>query len=202
MNLKESYRYSNYLEGLLNTAYMYINNRDFITTTKQTHLCSKANPDASDEIIDVQKPYDVEFTPTNVVDFVVKILGEKERLAEAVAKAKATTEINIDNAISMNKKKQSFVRTLNNMADAKSSETKGTARGYKFDINGEQKPYTYDTVTVKTIDYNRNNVKALAKKFTKDCDEVSAKLDAIEINTQLDFEPAFDITDKFEDLVG
>ncbi len=45
MNLKESYRYANYLDSLLNSAYMYLGNKGFVTTTKQNHLRSKANRD-------------------------------------------------------------------------------------------------------------------------------------------------------------
>lgn len=55
MNLKESYRYANYLDTLLNTAYRYLQNKGFITTTKQNHLRSKANCEAVDEVIEVQK---------------------------------------------------------------------------------------------------------------------------------------------------
>lgn len=99
MNLKESYRYANYLDALLNTAYRYLQNKGFITTTKQNHLRSKANSEAVDEEIKVQKPYDVEFTPNRVIDFVVDVITEKELLVDAIAKAKLGTEISIDNAI-------------------------------------------------------------------------------------------------------
>ena len=98
MNLKESYRYANYLDALLNTAYRYLQNKGFVTTTKQNHLRSKANSEATDEVIELQKPYDVDFTPNTVIDFVVKVITEKELLADAIVKAKAGTEINIDNA--------------------------------------------------------------------------------------------------------
>lgn len=76
-----------------------------------------------------------------------------------------------------------------------------TGKGYKFDVNGEQKPYIYSISVAKEIDFNRNDVKGLSKKYSKICDEVSSKLDAIEINTIVDFEPLFDINDKFEDVV-
>ena len=109
MNLKESYRYANYLDRLLNTAYTYLRNKGFVTTTKQNHLRSKANAEALDEVVEVPKQYDVDFTPNSLIDFVVKVLNEKESLVNAIADAKSKTEINIDNAISMNKKKQEFV---------------------------------------------------------------------------------------------
>ena len=201
MNLKESYRYANYLDSLLRRAYTYLGNTGFVTTTVEEHLRSKSNPDVDDETIEVQKPYDVEFTPNQVIDFVVKVLDEKEKLSDAIAKAKSTTEINIDNAVAMNKKKQGFVSVLNGIADIKPSETKTTSKSYKFDINGEQKPYVYDVNRKKSIDFDRTDVRNLIKKYLKETDEISSKLDLIEITTQVDIEPRFDVNDKFEELV-
>ena len=137
-----------------------------------------------------------------MTDFVVKAIEEKDKLSDAIAKAKSTTEINIDNAIAMNKKKQSFVSVLNGIADIKPSETKTTSKSYKFDINGEQKPYIYDVNRKTSINFDRNDVRNLIKKYLKETDEISAKLDLIEITTQVDFVPAFDINSKFEELVG
>ena len=41
----------------------------------------------------------------------------------------------------------------------------------------------------------------MAKKYNRICDEVSAKLDSIEITTEVDHTPLFDINDTFEDLI-
>ncbi|MCI8718477.1 MAG: hypothetical protein K1W19_10665 [Lachnospiraceae bacterium] len=201
MNLKESYRYANYLDSLLNRAYMYLGNKGFVTTTKQNHLRSKANKEAEDEIMNVQKPFDVDFTPNNIIDFVVKVLTEKEALSNAIAAAKASTEINIDNAVAMNKKKQGFVYILNGIVNLKPTEKTVAGRAYKFDINNEQKPYVYDITETTTIDFDRNDVKALIRKYNKECDEISSKLDAIEINTEVAFVPRWDVNDVFEDIV-
>lgn len=202
MNLKESYRYANYLDGLLSTAYTYLRNKGFVTTTVEEHLRKQSNPDVENETIEVQKPFDVEFLPNDVIDFAVKVIEEKEKLSESIAEAKSTTEINIDNAISMNKKKQTFVSVLNGIADIKPSEIKTTSKSYKFDINGEQKPYVYDVNRKTSIDFNRTDVRNLIKKYLKETDEISAKLDLIEITTFVDFEPTWDVNEKFEELVG
>ena len=202
MNLKESYRYANYLDGLLSTAYTYLRNKGFVTTTVEEHLRKQSNPDVENETIEVQKPFDVEFSPNDVIDFVVKVITEKEKLSDAIAKAKNTTDINIDNAIAMNKKKQGFVSVLNGIADIKPIEKKTTGKAYKFDINGEQKPYVYDVNRKTSINFDRNDVRNLIKKYLKETDEISAKLDLIEITTQVDFIPTFDINSKFEELVG
>lgn len=203
MNLKESYHYANYLDTLLNTAYHYLQNKGFITTTRQNHLRSKANNEAVDEAIEVQKPYDVDFTPNNVIDFVVGVITEKELLADAIAKAKASTEINIDNAVAMNKKKQAFVSVLNGIVNIKPSEKITQGTDYKFNQqDGNQIRYFYNIEETTTIDFDRNDVKALIKKYSKECDDISAKLDAIEINTIVEHTQKYDINDTFEDLVG
>lgn len=203
MNLKESYRYANYLDTLLNTAYRYLQNKGFTTTTKQNHLRSKANSEASDEIVEVQKPYDVEFTPNDIIDFVVGVITEKELLANAIAKAKSGAEINIDNAVAMNKKKQAFVSVLSGIVNIKPSEKTTQGTDYKFNQqDGNQIRYFYNIEETTTIDFNRNDVKALIKKYSKECDDISAKLDAIEINTIVEHTQKYDISDTFEDLVG
>ena len=201
MNLKESYRYANYLDDLLNKASSYLRNDKFVTTTKQEHLRSKVNSEATDEIIDVQKPYDVEFTPNDVINFAVKVLAEKEKLADAIAVAKANAEINIDTAIALNKKKQYFANTLEALSNIKPRQRTTSGKAYRFNINNEQVPYTYDIEETTTIDFDRNDVRNLVKKYLKETDEISAKLDAIEINTQVVFECSWDVNDSFEDIV-
>lgn len=128
MNLKESYRYANFLEDLLDSAKNYLGRDDFVTTTKEDHLRSKANKDAEDELgVVVAKQIDVDFTPNQVIDFIVKVVNEKEKLFTAIADAKSTTEINIDNAISLNKRKQSIISTFKMLANRKPKETQTNA---------------------------------------------------------------------------
>ena len=202
MNLKESYRYANFLESLLSSAETYLCRDDFITTTKEDHLRSKANKDAEDELgVVVAKQIDVDFTPNQVIDFIVKVINEKEKLFTAIAEAKATTEINIDNAISLNKRKQRIISVLQTLANRKPKEIQTTGRDYKFDVNGEQKPYSYNINRTTTIDYEITSVKNLIKKYRNECDEISATLDEIDINTQVFHDCLFDINDSFEDLV-
>ena len=137
----------------------------------------------------------------SVGDFVVKVIDEKEALASAIATAKAKTEINIDNSVAMNKKKQSFVHLLNGMARIKPGEKIVPGSDYKFNAEGNQVKYFYDVVEKTSIDFNRNDVRNLAKKYLQETDEISSKLDSIEINTKVVFTPSFDINDSFEDIV-
>ena len=201
MNLKESHRYANYLDSLLRRAYTYLGNTGFVTTTVEEHLRSKSNPDVDDETIEVQKPYDVEFTPNQVIDFVVKVLDEKEKLSDAIAKAKSTTEINIDNAVAMNKKKQQFVNVLNTIADIKPSEKIVNGTGYKFNQEGNQVKYFYSIKQITSIDFDRKNIRNLIKKYAKETDDISTKLDLIEVTTNVEYDPLFNINDNFEECI-
>lgn len=201
MNLKEAFRYQNFLDELLGTAYSYLNNKNFVVSTVETHLKSQVNPDAKDEVIEVQKPYDVEFTPNNLIDFVVKVINEKERLSNIISDAKMRTEIDIDVAIALNKKKQGFARVLQSLSNIKPSEKVKNASDYKFNIDGNQISYYYKINEVTKIDFDRNDVRGLYKKLLKETDEVSTKLDSILINTELDFNPNWDINDSFEECV-
>ena len=65
--LKEAYRYMNYLDSLLDSAKIYLENPHFITTTKQTHYRTKVNPAAQDEVTQLAKPFDVEICSGKVI---------------------------------------------------------------------------------------------------------------------------------------
>lgn len=202
MILKEAYRYMNYLDSLLDSARIYLENPHFITTTKQTHYRTKVNPAAQDETTQLAKPFDAVFTPMQLVDFVVKILEEKENLSAAIATAKKTTPIDMDHAVAMNKKRQEFVKILNSMNYIKGSERVVQGSAYKFNQEGNQTNYFYDIEEVRTIDFDRNDVKGLIKKYTKVCDEISAQLDMLLITTKVQYEPKWDINDTLDDLIG
>ncbi|MCM1026013.1 MAG: hypothetical protein NC432_06230 [Roseburia sp.] len=196
MNLKEAYRYANFLNELLERSYALLGDPNVVTTVKQKHFRSKAVKEAEDETMVAEKPFNENFTPMILVDFAVEALAEKEALAKAIAEAKAGVEINIDDAVFMNKKKQQFVRVLKNMADRKASVRNITGRGYRFNVNNEQVSYVYDIEETVTIDYDRVDVRNLIKKYRRETDEISAKLDQIEILTEVDFTPKWDVNDS------
>ena len=111
------------------------------------------------------------------------------------------TEIDIDVAIALNKKKQGLARVLQSLSNIKSGEKVRNASDYKFNTDGNQVSYYYKINEVTQIDFDRNDVRGLYKKLLKETDEVSTKLDLILINTELDFNPSWDINDSFEECV-
>lgn len=201
MILKEAFRYQNYLSLLLSQAMNYLSCESYITTTIQSHNRTKVNPEAQDEKITIQKPYNVIFEPNDLIDFVVKVIEEKEKLSNAIAESKRTLEFDIDAAMSINKMKQEFIQTLRRMAVIKSTELEKEGTSYKFNNDGDQVSYRYPVKEVKTIDYDRNTVKSLISKFKKETDKISTERDRIDIMTEVNYDPIWEVDTPLEDIL-
>lgn len=201
MILKEAFRYQNYLSSLFTETVGYLSREDFITTTTQEHNRKKSNPDADNEKVVVQKPYNVEFKPSDLIDFTAQLIDEKQRLSDAITEAKKATSFDIDAAMSMNKAKQSFIHVLRRMASIKSIESEKEGVSYKFNNDGDQVLYRYPIKEVKKIDYDRDNVKKLIDKYKKETDKISTERDRIDIMTEVDYEPIWEVDTPLEDII-
>jgi hypothetical protein len=202
MNLKESFRYQNFLDSLLGTASEYLSITSYVTTTKQEHCRTKASPEAKDETVAVrvEKPFDCEVNA--LIDFVVHLVEEKERLGVAIGEAKALERLDPDNAIAMNRCRQSTARMLKNLANTKAYERDITGKGYRLDNDGRQVQYLYDVKEIVTIDFDRNKAKAVAKALSREADEVSAEIERMVIERPVDYAPLYDVNDTFEDALA
>ena len=201
MILKEAFRYQNYLTSLFVQATGYLSREDFITTTIQKHNRTKVNPDAQDEDIVVPKVFTVDYKPNDLIDFVVKLIDEKQKLSNAITEAKKSLDIDVDAAMSMNKTKQDFISVLRRMASIKSSESDKEGTSYKFNNDGDQVSYRYPVKEVKTIDYDRNAVKGLISKYKKETDQISTTRDRIDIMTDVDYTPLWEVDTPLEDIL-
>lgn len=201
MILKEAFRYQNYLSLLFTETVGYLSREDFITTTTQKHNRKKSNPDADDEEVVVQKPYNVEFKPNDLIDFAVKLINEKQKLSDAITEAKKTTSFDVDAAMSMNKTKQGFIHVLRRMASIKPIESEKEGASYKFNNDGDQVSYRYPIKEVKTIDYDREDVKKLIDKYKKETDKISTERDRIDIMTEVDYTPIWEVDTPLEDII-
>ena len=199
--LKEAYRYQNYLQRLINEARNYLIKTDFVSTTKQSHHRNKANSDAEDETLIVDKPYDVEFTPNDIINFVMDAINEKEKLSKAISEAKKKADIDLDASGAMNKTKQEYINFLIVLERTKSKKNTKTGTGYKFNANGEQVPYYYDIEEVVTIDFDRNKVKDLIKKLRRETDEVSQAMDKALVTVEVDYTPRWDVDTPLDDVI-
>lgn len=201
MILKEAFRYQNYLTSLFVQATSYLSREDFITTTTQNHNRSMVNPEAQDEKIIVPKVFNVGYKPNDLIDFVVKLIDEKQKLSNAITEAKKSLDMDIDAAMSMNKSKQDFISVLRRMAAIKPTESEKEGTSYKFNNDGDQVLYRYPVKEVKIIDYDRNAVKGLISKYKKETDQISTARDRIDIMTDVDYTPVWEVDTPLEDIL-
>lgn len=201
MYLKEAFRYQNYLESLIERAVVELSIPAFTTKTKQEHMRSKFNPEASDETIENVNQRAESYTPNDLVRFLEEIVASKVELATAISKAKASSEIDIDAEVANNRVRQRVAAALGNMAEQKSTERMTRGVGYKFNADGNQVSYNYDIKEIVTIDFDRNKVRAFMRKLTGMSDAVSAAIDRALVTVEVDYTPKYDVNDSFDDAV-
>jgi len=199
MNLKESFRFQNKLQMLMNGAQSILDNERNICKTQTTVMHKKVMPELENETTVDAAPSDYADSIDKVVEFMLYLLREQETLAKAIHDAKAKLEIDMDSEVSLNSRRQRIAATLRHMADLRGSEqvivNGGT--GYRFNAEGNQVSYRCEAKKVTTINYNRNAVRAQVAALSKKSDDISAKLDSCMINSEVAYEPSFDVNDSF-----
>lgn len=200
--LKEAFRYQNYLQSLFTHALAFLVKENFITTTTENHNRTKVNPDAQDEKIKKPKLDNVSFTPMDLVNFIVKVIDEKQKLSNAIVVAKKTASIDIDSAMAMNKTKQEFIHVLQYMSQVKDREIEREGTSYKFNNDGDQVVYRYPVTEVTKIDYNRKDIRGLISKYKKQTDEISSQRDLIDVTTEVYYDPVWEVDTPLEDIIG
>lgn len=199
MNLKESFRYQNFLDMMMRAASSSIQQRDHCLKVTKTHLRSKANPDASDVTETVEG--EVFFANDDVVAFMAWLVKEREKLTTAIGAAKASIGFDIDAAIETNKFRQTVNGSIKNMLRYTPTKRVEQGRDYKFNVEGNQTPYIYEIEVVSEEAYDKTGAKTLMREMISKADEVSAAIDAAMINTKVDYEPVFDVNETFDDVM-
>ena len=161
MNLKESFRYQNFLGSLLSSAASSLTDVQHCLTTTKTHLRNKANEDAED----VTEQVDIgEFHKNDdVLRFMLYLIDEREKLTTAIGRAKASIGFDLDAAVETNKFRQTVVRNINMMLRYKVSKRTERGTDYKFNAEGNQTPYYYDIEVVTSENFDRAQAKAAVR---------------------------------------
>lgn len=199
MNLKESFRYQKFLDGLMRSAVYNLQSVQHSLKTIKVHLRHAVNPEAEDmtEIVD-----DGEFVPNDtVLAFMAHLINEREKLSIAISKAKQSIGFDTDAAIETNKFRQMLNGAVRHMLRHVGTKRKVKESDYKFDINGQQVPYRYDVEITTTENYNKDAAKALMRATIAKADEVSAAVDAAMINTTVEYKPPYDVNETFDDVL-
>lgn len=178
MNLKESFRYQKFLDGLMRSAVSNLQNPYHSLKTTKVHLRHAVNPEAEDmtEVVE-----DGEFVPNDtVLAFMAHLIDEREKLSIAISKAKQGIGFDTDAAIETNK----FRQMLN-----------GAVRQMLRHVGTKRVEIT------TTENYDKDAAKKLMRETIAKADEVSAAVDAAMINTVVGYEPPYDVNETFDDVL-
>ena len=206
MNLKEAFQAQNKLEKLFSFASGYLDDEKNLISVTEKHFRSKAAEGQPDEKINIV--VDDKFPPDKVIDFLLLLIDEREKIAKAIHAAKSSMQFDLDSAVDVNKKRHAAAATLRDLRQFKSSSLleKNAGVGYVFNKDGNQVTYRYDIERVKTIDFDRNRVRELIKKLQAKADKISNEIDAALISTTVDYEFPFDVNagnlEVLEDFVN
>lgn len=201
MILKEAYRYQNYLNTMIRRASMYLDRANNVTIVTEEHMRSKAQPGAVDETMDNLATREMNTRPDDVIQFGLRMLEEKESVSKAIDEAKAAHCPEVDRGIAINRLRQEFLATLKGMAKIKKRERMTSNSAYCFNAEGNQVPYRYDVKETTDVDFDRNAVKEAINRLQATCDDTSNNADYCLTSVEVDFKPAFNINESFEDQV-
>ena len=204
IDFNDACRYQNFLQRLFSEAVRYLADDDFVTTTVKTHHKSDANKNASDEVEMSKSPFDgTDITPSKMIQFTLDVLEEREKLAVAIAFAKAQADLQVDAACMINKDKTTLSRYFDNLSGKKARELEGSDTAYMInEVDGKQTPYIYKTTTVKKINFDRNVVKGISTRLKREMKETSKNIERFNLDTQVDFEPRWSEEDTLEDILS
>ena len=201
MTLNEAYRYQNFITEIFSQLVDLLSDTHYITKTTEKHCKKSVYKEAEDEEKIIEKVSSVDCAVNDVIDFAIDILKEREDISTAIGKTKKECETDIDRDITVNKMRHQLSNVFNSMSMQKNKEVTRNATGYKFDNEGKQSPYYYPMAEITTIDFDRNVVKKLSRKLSREADEVSSKLDLINVTKEVNFAPKYDVNDSLEDCI-
>lgn len=197
MVLKEAFRYQNVLSTWADQVEMILSDEANTTDMKRTYLFSKAKAGMEDVTEQVPSRENV----TELVEFAAEIIRERYCVALAIQEAKRIAAVDIDVETSANSYRRGLLNALRRMTSIHGSEVtvRGGGKGYTFNNEMNQVEFKCDVTEVRTINFDRDKVRALVKNLEAKVDSLSTKIDKALVNTVVDYEPVFDMNETLED---
>lgn len=201
MNLKESFRYQNYLERLLDCADRYLDNPANTQQIVKTHLRNAKNKDAEDTSETMERPG--AFSSDDMVRFILYLIDERSKLTKAIHDAKASTApFNLDVAVETNKFRQLAARAIKCMLERTPYEKIERGSDYKFNVEGNQVAYFYDVKVSCNDAFDREKARDTVRSILIKSDETSTQIDQVMVDTDVIYTPPFNVNDTFDDAMN
>ncbi len=201
MNLKEAFRYQNFLDRIFGAACISIEKRDHCLIQTRNHLYNKVNPDMENVKEEVKTEEDF-FANDDVIQAMLFLIEEKEKLSIAINKAKRSIDMDIDAAVAVNKYRQLLNKSVAFMMRLNPCTRTETGIAQKFNSTGDPVDYKYDVEVTSVEAYDRKAAKKIMKEVISEADKTSANIDFAKVNTTVDYTPVFDVNDSFEDVMN
>ena len=130
------------------------------------------------------------------------LVEEKSKLTTAISRAKATIPFDLDSAIETNKFRQIVASRIQYMLRFMPAKKVERGTDYKFNVEGNQVQYYYDIEVEYKDAFDREKAKSVMRDMRSTSDKVSAEIDAALINTNVEYEPPFNVNDSFADVMA
>ena len=201
MNLKEAFRFQNKLQTMMHEAQDVLSREQNITKVQNTYLRKKVMAEANDEVTMDQPTTEYSEQITELAEFLLFLLTQREMLSAAIYQAKAGLDLpaGLDGEVGLNGVRQEIAGLFRRMSGIRNSETmiQNGGTGYRFNNEGNQVMYRCDVKRVVTIHFDRNRIRKMCSELSRKADEISASLDAALVNTPVDYKVPFDVNDTF-----
>lgn len=201
MNLKEAFRFQNKLQSMMDEAQAILGVTSNVTKVQNTYLRHKVMAEAEDETTVDTPSTEYGEKITELAEFLLHLMTEREKLSAAIYKAKSNLELSagLDGEVSLNRKRQEVANLFRHMVSLRNGEVLITngGTGYRFNNEGNQVSYRCDVKRVTTINFDRNKVRKMCADLSKKSDETSTALDAALVNTVVEYETPFDVNETF-----
>ena len=210
MNLKDAFRLQKFFSNTITTLNYYISTEGFATKVVEIHEKNLANKDVANEEINLKNEKPFECSIETLVFIIIDLMTEKAKLSYAIESEKKYSSVNwtidgklisIDIAIEYNSKTRELLGVLKHLNDLKSNVSKKNGRDFKFNINGEQVSYNYNINVHSQIDFDRNIIKNLYKKYLEEADNISNMIERYMINSSVDFQSVYSYNDSIDDII-
>lgn len=124
MNLKEAFRFQNKLQSMMADAQSILGNNGNITKVQNTYLRHKVMAEAEDEVTMEAPSTEYSENITEMAEFLLFLLDEREKLSAAIHQAKGSLPLGagLDGEVSLNGKRQEIATLLRHMAGLRNGE--------------------------------------------------------------------------------
>lgn len=214
MNLKDAFAYMNFLNQQFRLTCSLLNegnerlestplsaNYSYVLNKRVIRRFSAVNPELEDTESVIEKRLDYDVTADELIAFLETVRAERERCALAISAAKKKLPRDLDVEISLNKERHEVINAYRDLIAMRSARVEIMDKSFKFDNDGRQTIYNFPATLSSTVDFDREELRRRAEELSRTAKEVSGWIDRALVTTEVDFVPAWDTGDSFEDIV-